>query len=144
MGTGENDTRRVSNFKINVTVFRRIFGEPLSEFYDGEIETHLGTTSLRDASKRTVSPGLFKSLDHVAEAVAEVVSEDTNGMTELLKKDLTLKYSSNPDEVFGERGYSDSSGVYTQRTLNDSEMERLVLAVDAKIRPVFYKASRKK
>lgn len=57
------------------------------------------------------------------------------------REDLWIVYGSDTNEsieVLGSRGYTGHEGSFSRRQLNNSEMEKLIRAVDKRVRPLFY------
>ena len=137
---------RMPKIKINVTSFRKILGELAgTDLYDGYLiyeEDGINVEDpIREGTKEgKTSPGLFKNLEGVTGSIVRLVLEEVKRKEydSFEQENLRLEYDSDLSHDFGIRGYTDSSGSYIQRSLNDSEIEKLVRKIDDGLRPVIF------
>ena len=121
---------------MNVSAYEVLVGKPRATLYDGEVETWKFDSSVHEVG--SLKPGFLRSLDDVADAIQKIVTSDLEDIENFRRGDLFLRYSSRPNETFGERGYTDNNGTYLQRPLNKDEMRQLMKKVDSKLRPLFF------
>lgn len=134
-----NNQSKTWEIDVDVTAYRNLAGGKDETIYDGFVDFNRGTYGLNEC-EGTVHPGFFRSLEDVAKGVREILEEITEDLKPLERDSVVIAYNSNADtdSMWGSRGYTDSSGSYSRRPLNDSEMEKLIKEVDSRVRSLFY------